>query len=164
MAPDTRTTRSELRIPILLLLLALGGYNVWCWRNALGTAEPSRVRWFATWQMFTLRDPGHSELYAQARVGEAWRDIDLGALFPTKWESGPRYARSSFWKSSSRMHVLAASTCTRHPDRPTRVRFRVERWDRTLGELEQPKRGKKTEVLLDWSCDRAVPLPKGRLL
>ncbi|MDP2309987.1 MAG: hypothetical protein Q8P18_28470 [Pseudomonadota bacterium] len=164
MAPDTQTTRPALRIPILALLLALGGYNIWCWQNALGTGEPSLARWFATWQMFTLRDPGHSELYAEARVGEAWQEIELDALFPTRWESGPRYGRSSFWKSPTRMRVLAASTCSRHPASPTRVRFRVEKWNKTLGQVKQPKRKLKTEEILDWSCDRAVALPTGRLL
>lgn len=164
MPPDTRTTRPALRIPVLALLFALGAYNVWCWQNALGSGEPSLARWFGTWQMFTLRDPGHSELYAEANVDGAWKEVDLEALFPTKWESGPRYARSSFWKSVPRMRVLAASTCSRHADHPTRVRFRVERWDKTRGQLLQPKRRLRTEEILDWPCEREVTLPPGRLL
>ncbi len=164
MAPDSRTTRPALRIPVLLLLLALGAYNAWCWQNALGSGEPSLARWFATWQMFTLRDPGHSEVQAEALIGTEWRPIDLEALFPTRWESGPRYARSSFWKSTPRMRVLAASTCGRHPDHPARVRFSVEKWEKTLGSLEQPKRKPRTQALLEWPCDRAVALPGGRAL
>lgn len=164
MAPDSRTTPPALRIPILALLLALGVYNVWCWDNALGRGEPSLLRWFATWQMFTTRDPGHSEVFAEAMVGAEWRPVDLDALFPTRWESGARYARSSFWKSTPRMRVLAASTCGRHPESPARVRFRVEKWDKTLGSLEQPKRRLRTDELLEWSCDRDVKLPAGRPL
>ncbi len=161
MSPDARTTPRLLRVPVLALLVALAGYNAWCWKNALGEGEPSVVRWLGTWQMFTLRDPGHSELFAEGQFGGEWRDIELESLFPTRWESGPRYARSSFWKSPPRLRVLAASTCGRHPDHPTRVRFRVERWKKTLGSKKQPKRKVETKELLDWSCDRPVPLPKG---
>ncbi|MFN7144553.1 MAG: hypothetical protein ACK4YP_12315 [Myxococcota bacterium] len=159
--PDARTTPRALRFPVLALLVALAGYNVWCWQNALGQGEPSLARWFATWQMFTLRDPGHSELAAEAWIGGEWRPVDLEALFPTRWESGPRYARSSFWKSPKRLQVLAGATCGRHPERPTRIRFRSERWKKTLGSHEQPKKKLQTEPLLEWSCDRKPSLPKG---
>lgn len=164
MPPDARTTRPALRIPILALLLALGSYNVWCWHNALGSGPASVLRFFATWQMFTLRDPSHAAVYGDAMIAGTWQPVDLEALFPTRWESGQRYSRSSFWKSTSRMRVLAASTCTRHPDQPTRVRFRVERWAKTLGQVEQPKHKIRTEEILDWTCGSAVTLPKGRLL
>ena len=159
-----RTNPPALRIPILVLLVALAGYNGWCWSNALGEGEPSLARWFATWQMFTLRDPGHSVVFGEAQIGGEWVAVDLEALFPTRWESGPRYARSSFWKSVPRMRVLAASTCSRHPEHPTRVRFRVEKWKKTLGSLKQPKRKLTTEELLEWSCDRRISLPSGRPL
>ncbi|MDP2311587.1 MAG: hypothetical protein Q8P41_01675 [Pseudomonadota bacterium] len=164
MSPDARTTPPALRIPILACLLALGAYNVWCWQNALGSGEPSLPRWFATWQMFTLRDPGHAELFGDVLVAGEWKPVELESLFPTRWESGPRYARSSFWKSIPRMRVLAASTCTRHPEHPTRVRFRVDRWDKTLGSLKQPKRKLRTEDLLEWDCTRPAPLPAGKPL
>jgi hypothetical protein len=162
MSKDARTTPRALRVPVLLLLLALSGYNVWCWRNALSQGEPSLVRWFATWQMFTLLDKRHSELFADAQIGGEWQPIELEALFPTRWESGPRYARSSFWQSSARLRVLAAATCGRHPGNPSRVRFRVDRWGKTLGTVEQPKRKVETKELLDWPCDREVELPKGK--
>lgn len=165
MPPDARTTPRGLRIPVLGLLVLLAGYNAWCWKNALGEGAPSMARWFATWQMFTLRDTNHSELFGEAYVDGAWVNVDLEALFPTRWESGPRYARSSFWQSNPKLRVLAGATCGRHPDKPTRVRFRVERWRKTLGSVKQPKKKKfESKELLDWSCDRPVPLPRGRVL
>lgn len=162
MPRDARTTPPLLRVPVLALLVALAGYNAWCWKHALGQGEPSFARFFATWQMFTLRDPGHSELFADGQFGGEWRPIELEELFPTRWESGPRYARSSFWKSTGRLRVLAQATCGRHPDKPTRVKFRVERWKKTLGSVKQPKKKLDTKEVLDWSCDRPVPLPRGK--
>jgi hypothetical protein len=164
MTLDARTTPPALRIPILACLVLLAGYNGWCWKNALGEGEPSLARWFATWQMFTLRDPGHSVVRAEVEVAGAWTPIDLEALFPTRWESGPRYARTSFWKSTARMRVLAAATCGRHPDHPTRARFSVDRWKKTLGSSGSRRRGLTSEELLDWSCARDVSLPQGRPL
>ena len=101
MSRDARTTPGWLRIPILAGLLALGGYNVWCWKNALGQGEPSFPRWLATWQMFTLRDPTHSHVYAEARIGDTWQDVDLEALFPTRWESGPPRASAGMMGSGA---------------------------------------------------------------
>jgi len=164
MTLDARTTPTALRLPILACLVLLAGYNGWCWKNALGEGEPSFARWFATWQMFTLRDPGHSVVRAEAEVGGVWSTIDLEALFPTRWESGPRYARTSFWKSTGRMRVLAAATCGRHPEHPTRVRFYVDRWKKKLGSATAKRPGLKTEELVEWSCDRHVALPQGRPL
>jgi hypothetical protein len=164
MPPDIRTTPRALRLPVLLALAVLAVYFVDCWKNALGDGAPSLLRFFATWQMFTLRDPSHAEVFGEAMVDGAWQPVDLEALFPTRWESGPRYARSSFYSSIGRMRVLAAATCKRLPTPPTRVRFRVERWPKTLGSVAQPKRNMKAQEIVDWECDRAVSLPNGRLL
>jgi hypothetical protein len=164
MLPDARTTPRMLRVPILLGLAVLAAYYVDCWRHALGNGEPDALRFLATWQMFTLRDATHSEVFAEEEVDGAWGPVDLEALFPTRWESGPRYARSSFWKSPARMQVLAASTCGRSPDHPTKVRFHVERWPKTLGSLKQPKKKMKREELVEWTCGRPVALPRGTLL
>jgi hypothetical protein len=164
MPVDARTTPSWARLPVLALLALLTGYNVWCWSHALDeSAPPSTSRWFATWQMFTLLDPGHSELVAEAEIDGQWQPVDLVALFPTKWESGPRYARSGFWENGARLRVLAAATCGRHPAHPTRVRFHSERWKKTLGQVKQPQRHLRKEDLLDWDCTKQVSLPRGEL-
>lgn len=164
MSSDARTTPRALRLPVLALLVCFAGYNFWCYQNALWTGAPSVARWFATWQMFTLLDGGHSELVAEAEIGGVWEPVELEALFPTRWESGPRYARSSFWETTSKLRVLGAATCGRHPEHPTRVRFHSERWKKTLGTTRQKKRNLKTQELLEWSCARPVSLPKGRPL
>lgn len=171
MPPDARTTPRWLRLPVLVLLGVFATYNVWCWRNALHEGAPvsephgfAEARWFATWQMFTLLDPGHSELVAEAEVNGTWEAVDLETLFPTRWESGPRYARSGFWENGARLRVLAAATCGRHPSHPTRVRFHSERWPKTLGKMKQPKKKLRKEDLLDWDCAKTVRLPAGDLL
>ena len=175
-APDSRTTPRWLQLPGLLLLLLLSGYFLTAYSAALGKQTPGIVRshpylfWFGTWQMFTLLDLRHSVLEAEVQVaGSAeWAPLELETLFPYRWESGPRYARSSFWTNPSRLRVLAAATCGRleaqQGVQAERVRFRAVRWGKTLGSRKQPRRKAKTEDLLDWSCDRTVSLPDGRRL
>ena len=168
---SSRTTPRWLRVPVLVGLLGLGSYFSICYSAALSSAPPSFVRshpyffWFGTWQMFTLRDRRHSRIEARAQMGEQWQDIDLESIFPYRWESGPRYARSSFRKNRTRMQTLAQATCGRLAQRegqlPERVEFVLHQWSKTLGSSEQPKEDLNIRELLDWDCSRTVRLPKG---
>ena len=168
---SSRTTPRWLRVPVLVALVGLCSYFSVCYSAALSSAPPSFVRshpylfWFGTWQMFTLRDLRHSRIEAQIQVDETWDDIDLESLFPYRWESGPRYARSSFRKNRTRMRTLAQATCGRLARRdgqaPERVRFTLHQWSKTLGTSTQPKEDLKTRQLLDWDCGQTAVLPKG---
>ena len=168
---DARTTPRWARLPVLALLLALGAYELTAYKYALESEEiPSWLRenpyalWPATWQMFTYLDRRNNLLEAQVQRDGAWEDIDLEAYFPFRWESGPRYARSSFRKSASRMRTLAQATCHRVSPRPDRVRFIHTAWGKTLGSAEQPKDKAKVSGILDWDCDDSYRLPRGEEL
>ncbi len=168
---DAHTTPRWLQLPGLLLLGALAAYLGVCYHVALGKPRPALVAdwsphalWPGTWQMFTLLDRRHSALTAEAIRGDTSEPIDLGELFPTTWESGYRFSRSSFRKSPTRMRVLAAATCGRLAERPDEVRFTLTQWGKTLGDPDQPKNNPKVRTLLTWDCSRRVDLPEGRRL
>jgi hypothetical protein len=119
--------------------------------------------WFGGWKMFTELDRSAARMDAEIQVGGEWKPIDLEALFPTQWESGPRYARTWFRKSHNAMRVLAQATCGRagHPDR---VRFTVTTWKKKLGRVAKPPEDATTKLNLEWDCSDTVPLPAGRPL
>lgn len=163
------TTPSWLRVPVLAGLLSLGGYFFACYWPALDPPAGSWARahpwgwWFGNWQMFTLLDTGQSLIVAEQQLGGRWEPVALAGLFPTRWESGPRYARSSFFGNPEHMAVLGAATCGRLPVRPQRVRFFRVTWPKQLGEAHpRPPRKARRRELLDWDCARAVSLPAGR--
>jgi len=176
MPPDARTTPTWLRIPVLLfmglLVFYLSTANLWALKKH---APPRWTRtipgytWFGGWKMFTGRDPGHSMIVAKAKVADDWQKVDLDKLFPTHWESGPRYARTWFRKSPRAMRTLAQATCGRLEAQAgiqaERVRFDVVRWKKRLGDKRQrptKKAWRKKKRLLDWGCSKTHKLPQGR--
>jgi len=176
MSRDSKTTPRWLQVPVLLFLGALIFYlttaNLW----ALKEHKPPRwtrhipaYTWYGGWKMFTGRDPGHSMVLAKARVDGEWQKVPLRKLFPTHWESGPRYQRTWFRKSPRAMKTLAQATCGRLEDKldikADRVKFHVVRWPKVLGSKKQKptKRSRrKKKELIDWRCSRSHTLPKGR--
>ncbi|HCH62241.1 MAG TPA: hypothetical protein DFR83_05515 [Deltaproteobacteria bacterium] len=170
---DRRTTPRWLRLPVLLLCGALAAYFGVAYTYALEKDLPDWLRehpwslWLGTWQMFTHIDPSFTIVYADARVDGDWHSIELEALFPYQWESGPRYARTSFRRSQTRMRTLAQATCHRLREsdgiRAETVRFRAERNAKTKGASPQPKRRTKVQKLLEWDCSRSFPLPDGEV-
>lgn len=165
---DERTTPPALRLPALLLIALVVAWFGASYRFALGGAQPEWARpwpwawWFANWEMFTMIDDYAAIVRAEALVDGEWRRVDLEALFPTRWESGPRYARSAFYNSPPFMAVLADSTCGRLPTRPTKVRFHRVSWKKTLGvSNRKPPKDAQKKLLLEWSCAREVERPGG---
>lgn len=114
------------------------------------------------WSMFTVGSWGNSELTAEGVFGKERRPIDLPALFPTKWESGYRYSRSSFKGNKTLLGMLGGATCHRHPDAPDRVIFTKTRWTKVLGSNE--RKDPVPEQMLDWDCKNSVRQPGGRRL
>jgi hypothetical protein len=167
---DRRTTPRWLQPLALLFLLAVALYFVTANRWALENGGAPRwiarnpaYTWFGGWKMFTELDKSAARLDAEIEVAGSWQPIDLEAIFPTMWESGPRYARSWFRNSPAAMRVLAHSTCVRtaelHPDR---VRFTQLTWQKQLGRAAAPPEDAKQTLILDWDCSQTVPLPHGR--
>lgn len=174
---DSKTTPKWLQLPGLLLLLALGGYFALANVSVYASNPPQVVLqnpytfWFGTWKMFTVRERYHASLEVRAEVDGQWRTVDLESMFPYRWESGPRYARSVFRRSGSRMRTLAQATCQRyenlHDVRPSTLVFTEVKWRKTLGQRQQPRGEDNREQhrpVLQWSCSQAYPLPKGARL
>ncbi|MCK6502614.1 hypothetical protein L6R53_04335 [Myxococcota bacterium] len=170
--PDQRTTPPWLRLPGLALLGLLAVYEGVAMRYALAPVEdwpqwlvdhPYSL-WPATWKMFTERDRRHLDLAARVRRDGAWQEVDLHALFPARWESGPRYVRKPFWREAKNRNTLAQAVCRRSRPRPDGVELWKVEWPKTLGQVEQPAREAERTLLLRWDCDDHQPLPTGRRL
>ena len=170
---NARTTPRWLRVPVLLLCALLAAYFSTAYTHALEKDAPDWLRrnpwslWLGTWQMFTYIDRSSTVVEAEAKVDGKWVEIDLESLFPFRWESGPRYARSSFRKSSSRMGTLASATCSRLRKRQDieadRVRFRSIRWKKTKAQDPQPRDKAEVKKILDWDCERTARRPAGEV-
>ena len=161
---DKRTTPQWARFPILVGMSGLVVYFLLCFHFALRSGVPG-WSYFGGWKMFTTRDRYHAVLTADALVAGEWSPVDLEALFPYHWDSGPRYARGPFRRNPHRIRVLAASTCNRMEENPEAIRLRQTKWKKTLGQYEQPREeGLEEKTLLTWRCDRPIELPNGRIL
>ena len=172
--PDAKTTPRWLQLPGLLLLLLLSVYYFTAYASVYSDSTPTIVQnnpytfWFGTWKMFTKQERYHSSLEASVLVDDEWEPMDLEALFPYRWESGPRYARGVFRKHGTRMRTLANATCSRyenaHGRRPRQLNLYQVRWRKTLGSGEQPRGEENREErrpLMMWSCERDFSLPQG---
>lgn len=157
---DERTTPPWARPFALVFLYALVVYFQLCFYYDMKDDDPWWTA-YGSWQMFTTRGARHGALDAEALIDGEWRPFDLEPLFPTRWDSGPRYARSSFRANTSLVRTLADSACDRHPDKPERVRLTDVSWPVTIGEREQPRNDAKRTVRIDWKCSETARRPKG---
>jgi len=137
-------------------------YLVSCFHFTLRERPPKWV-WFGYWQMFSLYDRGSADLEAEGLFGADWQPLDLPALFPTRWESGYRYSRSSFRRSKGRVRVLAASACVRQVPRPSIVRVYQVSWKKELGSFLL-RVDEKRELFVEHRCGVPVNLAGGRRL
>ena len=161
---DEKTTPQWARFPILTGFFGMAIYFLLCFHFALRSGVPD-WSYFGGWKMFTTRDRYHAVLEADALIEGSWTELDLEALFPYRWDSGPRYARGPFRRNPHRLRVLAASTCNRAEEKPQAIRLRQIKWKKTLGQYEQPREeGLEEKTLLTWRCGQPVSLPNGRTL
>lgn len=150
------TTPAWLRIPALLLLIAVSVYFLAGYHYALEKNRPAYT-WMGVWSMFTTNDTWHMVIEGEALRDGEWHTVDLEALFPYRWESGPRYVRRSVYGSRSRLRAFAVATCGRMQQPAEAVRYRRLKWKRTLGSFEQPKKRLRTEDLGTFRCERGQP-------
>jgi hypothetical protein len=164
------TTPPGRQVPGLIGLSLVAAYFLLCMSMALKDEYPPfleahpYVLWLGNWQMFTVLDRRHVILEAEALAEGQWETVDLEALFPTRWESGPRFGRPSFPEKKSRMYILAQSTCRRMEaagQAPAQVRFRQVRWLKRPGESDQSRRDPERRNLITWTCSDEFPLPTG---
>ena len=124
---DETTTPPALRLPALGLLVALMMYLGACYHHALSETMPA-WSYLGQWSMFTMRETWHTDLGAIVEVGGKQSYADLEALFPSRWDSGPRYVRGPFRSNPQRVATLAQAVCRRSRPYPARVIIGEYRW------------------------------------
>jgi hypothetical protein len=160
---DATTTSPHRRIPALLVLASLAAYFVACfvtaWWEFSGTGHIPRWAVLGSWDMFTLGNSHHHDVEAEVEVGGDWRPLDLLTLFPSQWDSGPRYVRGPFRENKLRMSMLAYATCQRSADHPARVRLYDVSWRLTIGQHEQPRENVRRKLSVEFDCSKPSPMP-----
>jgi len=166
---DARTTPGLLRVPALVFCVALAALFFSAFlkcKDDFGSVWLDRypwVHWMSNWSMFTPRNRWQKAVDIEYLVDGAWHPIDGGRYFPTVWESGYRWDRTSFRDSSTKMSTLGAAFCGRmtadlDTPAPERVRFIEVKWKKTLGQTEQPRtHWVRYRLLRDHRCGDPAP-------
>jgi hypothetical protein len=113
------------------------------------------------WTMFTNFARYHYEITSEASIDGVWKKVDMLELFPSIWDSGPRYHRSVVWKSSKRLKMLAASICARTDGPVTKVRIYREYWPIILGVPASNREFTKKKRIISWKCEKPFLSPGG---
>lgn len=145
----------------MLFLAGLVAYLGVCYRSSLaylgvadmpaGVAGANDLFWLGRWRMFTELRAAHTDLDAEALVGDRWEARSLAALYPSAWDEGPGYLRDDFYTRPERLGRLADDLCGRTPG-ATRVRFTLVTWARTRGQVDQPRTDATRTELADTAC------------
>ena len=156
MARDASTAPLWLRPLQLGALVGLAAYFVFAYGHSL-TSPPPWIA-FGAWQMFTLNEPGGSEMVIDVQVDGEWRALDVDAVLPSRWDSGYRFSRGSFRRSAARLDGDDRAGCPGVT--PDQVRFRELRWRKVVGSMARA--GLREEEIRRFRCGREVALPRGR--
>ncbi|MEC7946805.1 MAG: hypothetical protein VX265_04510 [Myxococcota bacterium] len=166
---DARTTPGWLRAPALVFCIALGSLFFSAFLKckddfgAVWLDAYPWVHWMSNWSMFTPRNRWQKAVDIEFQSGGAWHPVDGMDYFPTRWESGFRWDRTSFRNSSVKMRTLGAAFCARMTADdaapvPDRVRFIEVKWRKTRGQLAQPRdRWVRYKLLHDHRCGDPPP-------
>jgi hypothetical protein len=160
---DARTTPPALRGVVLLFLAGAFVYFGACYRYAHETTFPAWV-YPGQWQMFTSKETWHHDVIASAELDGVAVKVDLEALIPSTWDSGPRYARGPFRNNPSRMRVLAYSICARMKPTPDVVMLGELKWKARFGVSPSERGAPESKARLEFRCGSDVALPQGRRL
>jgi hypothetical protein len=156
---DARTTPRALQVPVVLLLGALAVYFAASFGYALGPGMPAWAKW-GNWQMFSVAGHSNSALDAELELDGEWVPVDLETLFPSRFESGPRY-RQLRNRPGIGMQVLADSACDRDPRQPTAIRMYDVHWPIVPGEDPYLRKKARRKKILEWRCSKHAPRPGG---
>ena len=131
-----------------------------CYRCALADELPTWAV-LGQWSMFTEKEVWHHDLYATAMFGTREAPVDLTALFPSQWDSGPRYVRGPFRNNPDRLKILAHSVCGRMDPSPNRVAIGEIRWPAHPGVSPLQRDDGERRPLIEVGCAARVRLPAG---
>ncbi len=123
---------------------------------------------YGNFQMFTFRSLSHvkvrAEIVKMLEYEKQIEPVNLEDLFPSKWESGPRYQRASFLSSPTKMRIFAKSICHRSKVHTGEVRIYRDTWPVTAGVHPNEAKSKITEMIMVFQCQQKIRLPNGREL
>ena len=138
-----------------------------CYRSSLaylgvadmpaGVAGASDLLWLGRWRMFTELRATHTDLDAEALVGDRWEARSLAALYPSAWDEGPGYLRDDFYRHERRVAALAVDVCERVGTPGAEVGVTLVTWTKTLGQVAQPRTDARRQTLLTWVCGAPPP-------
>lgn len=138
----------------------LAVYLILCYRVSLsnlgvasevrGAPSLMRATWPGRWRMFTELRNEHKALVAERENEGVFQRIDLDLRFQVRRDEGPGFHRDDFYGDPRRLQSLANVLCADAPGRS--IRFRLERWKKTLGQVEQPKTNLQIDELGSWPC------------
>ncbi len=160
---DARTTPPALRGVVLLFLTGAFVYFGCCYVNAFEASLPTWA-YAGQWQMFTSRETWHHDVVASAERDGVAVKVDLEDLFPSTWDSGPRYVRGPFRNSPSRMAMLASSICSRMKPAPEVVTLGEVKWKVRFGVSPSDRGTPESKARLEFRCGTHVARPQGRRL
>jgi hypothetical protein len=143
-------------------LSVVAAYFLACFHVAMAGSPPVWST-FGNWQMFTVGSRTAGEVDADELIGGEWQPVDLLGLFPSQWDSGPRFGMA-FRKNGQRMRVLGVAICGRDPGHPEKVRLYDVSWAVKVGERRQRPENAPRKLVVEVTCGDHVPLPAGRIL
>lgn len=160
---DARTTPPALRGVALFFLAGAFVYFGSCYGNAFQEHMPAWA-YAGQWQMFTSKETWHHDVIASAELDGVAVKVDLEALFPSTWDSGPRYVRGPFRNNAARMAVLASSICARMKPAPEVVTLGEVKWKARFGVSPSERGTPESKARMEFRCGSHVPRPQGRRL
>ena len=161
---DIKTTPRWMQPIALFMVLAFAAYFLIAFWPPYGMKTPPWVS-FGRWRMFTSKVTTHVgiEVRAIASPGAPPTKVDVDAMFPYRWGSGPRHQYPWFRKRGSALRMLSEATCKRIEPTPYQMTVVEQRWRMTPGRYVQPKRKVKEKVLLNWRCGSPLRMPPGEV-
>lgn len=123
------------------------------------TSAVGDVFWPINWRMFTGYSRSHTAVVFQGVEDGRWVDLPMEAWYPARWESGYRWERPWVYRSGELVTAFLDAACARSGSPATRLVKKT--WRKTLGQMEQPERDVKLELLGTRRCDSPRRLPGG---
>jgi hypothetical protein len=144
----------------LLSLFGLAFFFLLSYRQALtnlgvakapgGVPHLQALTWLGRWKMFTDLRNHHTDFVAEAETPAGYTKIDMAKRYVMHWDEGPGYQRDDFYADPGRLAELARDLC--RDGGASSIRFTKVTWDKTRGQVAQPRTNESSEVLGSFPC------------